>query len=188
MPRKIPRLMNADELWEYSLRTLGRRAHSISELREKLKRRAEEPAAIDDVLSRLKQIGYLNDRKYADMVSTSRLENQGFGKARVLRELRQRRVAPTVAEQSVAATFEGVDEISLIEAFIARKFRNIDLKAYLADPKKLASAYRKLRLAGFSSGNSIRVLKRFANELEHLEELEQSEEATGIDVPGGLPE
>ena len=37
--------------------------------------------------------------------------------------------------------------------------------------KELASAFRKLRGAGFSTGNSIRALKRYAAEAERLEEL-----------------
>jgi hypothetical protein len=40
----------------------------------------------------------------------------------------------------------------------------------------LASAHRKLRLAGFSSGNAIRVLKRHAAEAEKLEGMEESGE------------
>ena len=40
----------------------------------------------------------------------------------------------------------------------------------------LASVYRKLRGAGFSSGNSIRVLKRYRAEAERLEEMEDSSE------------
>jgi hypothetical protein len=43
----------------------------------------------------------------------------------------------------------------------------------LAEEKHLASAYRKLRLGGFSSGNSIRVLKRYAAEADRLEGLEE---------------
>jgi hypothetical protein len=46
----------------------------------------------------------------------------------------------------------------------------------LGEEKHLASAYRKLRLAGFSSGNSIRVLKCHAAEAEKLEEMAEEEE------------
>jgi len=43
----------------------------------------------------------------------------------------------------------------------------------LKDQKELASAFRKLRGAGFSTGNSIRVLKKFAAEAEQLEGIEE---------------
>jgi regulatory protein len=184
LPRR-KRQLGADQLFEYAVRALGSRAHSIGELREKLVRNAGDPADVDRVLSRHKQNGYLNDRKFADMVATTRLENQGFGRARVLQELRKRRVAPTVAEQAVTSAFEGKDELALIEAFLRRKFRNVDLGAHLQDEKRLASAYRKLRIAGFSSSNTIRVLKRFAAEAGRLEDLEGSEESGAADPSRG---
>src|SRR5258708_24220576 len=46
--------------------------------------------------SRLKQAGVLNDRRFADSFVNWRRENQGFGKARVMRDLMARRVAPAV--------------------------------------------------------------------------------------------
>ena len=100
-------------------------------------------------------------------------ENQGLGKIRVLRELRQRRIAPQLAERAVTEAYRGTDEVRLIEDFLRRKFRTTPLTEYLAEPRHLASAYRKLRLAGFSSAASLRVLKRFASEPELLDSLEE---------------
>ncbi len=155
---------------EYALRLLGGRACSTGELRQKLRRKAENPDDIEGVVARLKELGYLNDKRFADAYATARLENQGFGKMRVLRDLRQRRVAPGVAEQAVQHVFEDTDEIKLIEEFLRRKFPRDDLARTLADEKKLAAAYRRLRYAGFGAGNSIRVLKRYAAKAEELEE------------------
>jgi regulatory protein len=87
-----------------------------------------------------------------------------------LRDLRQRRVAPALAEQAVKRAFRETDEIELIEAYLRRKLRGKDLGSWLADDKNLASAYRRLRYAGFSGGNSIRVLKRYAERAGELEE------------------
>ncbi len=164
--------LDLDGLTAYAARVLSGRAQTISELREKLKRRAARPDEVNDVLARLKQLGLLNDKRFADSYANWRRENQGFGKARVLRDLLKRRVAPAVARQAAESAYEQADETALIENFLARKYRGRDLGAMLGDQKQLASAYRKLRLAGFSAGNSIRVLKRYAAEAERLEELE----------------
>ena len=68
----------------------------------------------------------------------------------------------------------------MIESFLARKYRGKDLGALLSEEKHLASAFRRLRAAGFSTGNSIRVLKRFAAEADRLEEeAERPEEFNG---------
>ena len=83
-----------------------------------------------------------------------------------------RRVAPAVAKQAAEAAFEGADEVAMIEAFLKRKYRGKDLGALLKEEKHLASAYRKLRTAGFSTGNSIKVLKLHAAQAELLEDLD----------------
>ena len=54
--------------------------------------------------------------------------------------------------------------------FIARKFRSYNMIEYLAEPKHLASAYRKLRYAGFSSSVVVKVLKRYSERAEEIEE------------------
>jgi regulatory protein len=172
MAQRRPRKLDAEALWQYALRAIGGRAHSISELRDKLRQRAENEPDVESVLGRLKRYGYLDDRRLAESYAASRLENEGLGRLRVLRDLRRKRVAPAVAEQAVRSTYSQADEVALIEAYLERKYRKIPLKAYLAEPRHLASAYRRLRLAGFGSANAIRVLKRYAAEAEMLEEEE----------------
>lgn len=174
MPR-APKLLSAEKLFDYALRSLSGRAHSLGELREKLRRRAEKPDDIDVVLLRLKDAGYLNDRRFAEGFAESRLKNEGFGRMRVLRDLRQRRVAPKLAEQVVEAAFQETDETALVEAYLERRYRGKVLPEFLKDEKNLASVYRRLRYAGFSSGTAIRVLKKFARAAEELEGLEETE-------------
>ena len=181
MAVRKPKLLDRDGLYEYALRTLGGRAYSLGELREKLRRRAAAVEDIDGVLARLKDAGYLNDRRFADNYAAARLENQGFGKGRVLRDLRQHRVAPALAEQAVQRAFQDTDEVTLIESFLARKYRGKNLGTFLAEEKNLAAAYRRLRYAGFGAGASIRVLKRYASRAEELEGLEESGAPEGSD-------
>src|SRR5690242_972354 len=99
-----PKRLDVDSLLSYALRVLGARAHSSGELRQKLARRAEHSSDIDAVLNKLKESGYLDDRRYAESYASARLENEGHGRARVLRDLRQRRVAPALAEKTVERT------------------------------------------------------------------------------------
>ena len=169
MAGRKPKLLEQAQLLDFALRLLSGRAHSLGEIREKLRRRCAQPEDVDSVLLKLKEAGYLNDRQFAESFAASRLENQGLGKSRVLRDLRQRRVAPKLAEQVVEKTFQDTDEVRLIEDFLARKYRGKPLGSLLSEEKHLASAYRRLRYAGFSSGNSIRVLRRYAKEAETLD-------------------
>ena len=70
--RKI-RLLDAEALWGYALKVLGGRAYSSGELREKLRRRAARSGDVDDILARLKDHGYLDDRRFAEGFAASRL-------------------------------------------------------------------------------------------------------------------
>jgi regulatory protein len=176
--RRVPKKLGPEELFQYALKALGARGMATGELRVRLSRRAAEAGDVDQVLRRLKECGLLDDRRFAESFAASRLENEGLGSQRVLRDLRQRRVAPALAEKVVRDTYQPTDEIALIEDYLARKFRKVNLAEQLQDPARLAAAWRKLRYAGFSAGNSIRVLKRYserAGELDQLDEPEPSD-------------
>ncbi len=175
MAKRQPQPLDREKLLNVALRALGGRAHSAGELRDKLRRRAQNDQDVDAVLAKLKESGYLNDQRFAENYASARLQNQGLGKMRVLRDLRQRRVAPKLAEQVTDKTYEQTDEANLIEDFLRRKFRGKDLRAYLSEEKNLAGAFRRLRYAGFSAGQSIRVLKRFASQPDVLDALEGEE-------------
>ena len=157
-----------EELFQYALRLLGGRALSAGEVRSKLSRRAERLDDIEPVIAKLREYNYIDDDRFAESYAVARSDS--FGKARVMRDLRQRRVAPGVAEKAVDAAFADVQEERVVHEWLRRKYRNIDLSEYLKEDKHLASAYRKLRYAGFSSGASIRALKGFAVRAEELEE------------------
>ncbi len=172
---KKPKPLDLNGLMNYAAQALSARAQSLNEMRTRLKRRAAKQEDVAEVLSRLKQAGLMDDRRFADSFANWRRENQGLGKARVVRDLMVRRVAPAVAKKAVDQAYAEVDETGLIESFLGRKFRGKNLGELLREPKQLASAYRKLRLAGFSSGNSIGVLKRYAAEAERLAEMVDDE-------------
>lgn len=176
MKERRARPLDAAALWEYALRALGGRAHSIGELREKLRRRAERIEDVDDVLARLKQSGYLDDQRYAENFAASRLSGEKFGRTRVVRDLRQRRVAPALAESSVEKVYREVDEVSLIEEWVRRKYRTAEREQLFATQNDFAAAYRRLARAGFRSGNILTVLKRFAKNPELLDGFEPPEE------------
>ena len=175
MTSRKPKLFQETQLLNYAVRTLGGHAQSTGELREKLRRRAQRAEDVDTVLAKLKELGYLDDRRFAESYAASRLENQGLGKMRVLRDLRQRRVAPQLAEQVTEKAYQETNEPDLIEEFLKRKYRGKKLGEFLGEEKNLAAAYRRLRYAGFSAGASIRVLKRYAKQAEELEALETEE-------------
>lgn len=168
---KIRRL-DSEALWTYALKVLGGRAYSSGELRSKLLRRAERESDVEGIMGRLKDYGYLNDQRFAEGFAQARLSNEKFGKTRVIQDLRQRRVAPALAEKTVQKVYQDVDEPALIEDWIRRKYRTAPPEGLFQEDKDLASAYRRLLRAGFRTGEIIRVLKRFAKNPDLLDTLE----------------
>jgi regulatory protein len=176
--RKV-RLLASEALWAYALKVLGGRAYSIGELREKLRRRAERAGDVDDILARLKDHGYLDDRRFAEGFAAARLSNKRFGPTRVLQDLRQHRVASSLAERTVKKVYEEVDQEALIEEWVRRKYRLAQREGLFQEDKDLAAAYRRLLRAGFRAGEIVRVLKRFAKNPDLLDSFEPPEEDLG---------
>ncbi len=170
--RNQPKKLDAPELKQYALRLLAGRALSVGELRNKLAVRALEPSTIDPIVEYLRELKFLDDTRFAQHYTRLRLEGDGHGQARVLRDLRQRKVDTPLAQQTVTAAFATVDEVTMIVQYLARKFKNTDLTAYLREEKHLASAYRKLRRAGYGSSNVIRVLRRYSARADEIGESE----------------
>lgn len=167
--------LNEDGLWSYALRALAQRAHSVHELKQKLAARAGSPAALNATLAKLREYGFTDDGKFSEALASARLQNQGFGRLRVLRELRLKRVSSTLAERAVEKTFSGVDEQGLIHQFLARKYRGKDLAEFLKEEKNLAGAYRRLRTAGFNGSLVLSVLKQYSAKAGEWGEIEGEE-------------
>lgn len=171
------------ELFEYAVGSLSRRAQSTAEVRAKLQARASETAAVDEVIGRLKEYGYLDEKRFAENFATSRLENDRLGRIRAMHDLRARRVAPPVAEAAVERAYAETDEMNLVERFIRAKYKNSPRDRLFQTDRELASAYRRLLRAGFRSGTVLRVLKRFAKNPDLLDSIEEPDPEAG---PGAM--
>ena len=177
MKTRKPKLLDAAGLFSYAVKALSVRALTQGELNTKLKARAERAADVDGVVFRLKQYGYIDDRRFAETFSRLRRDNDGFGKLRVLRDLRSRRVAPALAEQAVAQAYREADESELIAKFLERKLRRASGPPPAIDnPRKLASLYRMLLRAGFASGKILEALRKLPAQPEWVDGLESAAE------------
>jgi regulatory protein len=164
--------LNQEALRNYALRALSQRGLSVSELRRKLQLKAETQSDVDVIVESLRSYGYVDDQRLSEGIAGARAESGTTGAQRVVRDLLKKRVPPAVAREAVSQAFKNVDEQALIRDYLERKMRGKNLSEYLKEPKNLASLYRKLRVAGFSTPASIRVLKSFSSRADELEELE----------------
>jgi regulatory protein len=125
-----------------------RRAHSIHEMRDYLTRRAEDKELISPVIARLRELQYLDDARYAIDYARQHARTRRQGRFRIARELRGRGVPDRYIESALEAVFAETDEATLVRARLKRRLAN--LRGPL-DQRKIASLYRSLLAAGFSS-------------------------------------
>ena len=86
---------------QIALDLLGRREHSILELRHKLQRRGFAGDQVEVVLEELVAEGLLDEARYAEVYTHSRVD-KGYGPLRIHRELRERGVAESIISTSLA--------------------------------------------------------------------------------------
>jgi regulatory protein len=125
-----------------------RRAHSIHEMRKYLERRADDKELISPVIARLRELNYLDDARYALDYARTHAKLRRQGRFRISRELRGRGVPDRHIEAALDAVFAETDEASLVRGRLKRRLAHI--RGPL-DQRKIASIYRSLLSAGFSS-------------------------------------
>ena len=170
-----PRTIHTEPaLYEAAVKILMRRAHSVSEMKKALIRRTADEDLIQKVIARLKQNGLIDDARYAKQFARQRTEIRRQGRYRVARELRARGVPDQHIEAAVAEASANSDEAAMVRQRIERKLR---LFRGEIDEKKIASLYRTLLRAGFSSHTIRRELRRATS--EDLPEIEPADETSG---------
>jgi regulatory protein len=164
--RSTPRRFHTEEqLYASAVRALSRRSHSVHEMRIYLERRAQDKDIVPGVMKRLKDHGYLDDARYAKQFARARAQNRRQGGYRITRDLRARGIPDRHIEGAVEAAFAETDETTLARQRIERKLRSI--RGPL-DQKKLASLYRNLLRAGFSSDIIRRELRAASKQAAEL--------------------
>jgi regulatory protein len=157
-----PRTIDSEPaLYDAAIKILMRRAHSVSEMKKALIRRTADEDLIQKVIARLKQNGLIDDARYAKQFARQRTEIRHQGKYRVARELRARGVPDHHIETAVEEAAATSDEAAMVRQRIERKLR---LSRGEVDDRKIASLYRTLLRAGFSSETIRRELKRVTSD------------------------
>jgi regulatory protein len=121
----VPRRSSRGSAYEAAVRLLARRAHSQAELRRKLGRRGYDEGEVDEVLTRLTQAGYLDDRAFAE--GHVRRRSSSRGPMALSAELAARGVDRRVS----SAALTGFDRAAQVEAAtrLAARFRGHAIQA-----------------------------------------------------------
>ena len=155
-------------LLDYAAKSLGSRMKSERDLRRLMTQRAspgeDGTRAIDAVVLKLKELGYLSDERFAADYTRLRQENEKFGRRRVQQSLMQKGVAAGTVNEAVGQAYDEVDEIALARSYAERKrMRKPE------GEKEVARAMRRLIAAGFSTRAVWAVLRSWGAPVEEVD-------------------
>jgi regulatory protein len=86
--REIKPAKNPEDVLNYGLWHLGRRDHSIHELREKLGRKTDNPDWIELTINKLVDMKYLDDERFVENFLKYCNETKHYGPMRIKQELK----------------------------------------------------------------------------------------------------
>lgn len=86
--------------WDTTLRLLGRRDHSMTELQQKLKQRKFSSEEIREALERCQELSLQSDERFVESFTRTRIR-QGYGPVKIIQELIARGVNREVIHRSL---------------------------------------------------------------------------------------
>ncbi|MGH9971225.1 MAG: regulatory protein RecX [Pyrinomonadaceae bacterium] len=110
--------------FERAIKLLAAKSRSVAELRQLLTQgRGTNNAAVEDVLARLREYGYLNDERFAFGYASLKVLQRPLGRHRLKRDLMMKKVDKAVVDEALDLVFAEVSEEELIDRAIEKRTR-----------------------------------------------------------------
>lgn len=130
-----------------AVKLLAAKPRSVEELRGRLLEKPwTDETIVESVLGKLKDYGYLDDRKYADDFALSKLRQKPQGKRRLKQILSRKKLSSEDMNMGIELAFEKLPESELIDAAIDKRVRLKGVPATRDETKKF---YDHLLRLGF---------------------------------------
>jgi len=155
---------------------LARRPYSLAEMRQALEKKYPQSGKVLEAIARLRELGYLDDRKFAEQYAYSLVHNRAFGPHRLRRELKAKLVNYQEIEPVVERVYQETPAHTLLEQALAKKLRTLRLPLTHARFHSLCQGLMRL---GFDAGDIIKAV-RARPELDPV-----AEEVAPLDLEGG---
>jgi len=161
---------------------LSRRPYSIAELRRALENKCPKNDQVDAAIARLRELGFLDDRKFAEQYAYSLAQNRAFGPHRLRRELKAKLVNYQEIESAVERVYQETPAQTLLEKALDKKVRSIRLPLTRA---KFHSLCQGLMRLGFNAGDIIKAVRArpelapVADDFEPIDLENSGEESDG---------
>jgi len=135
---------------------LARRPYSVAEMRRALAKKYPDSSQVPKAIARLRELHYLDDKKFAEHYASSLARNRAYGRYRIRRELKAKLVDYRQIEPALQQAFGETSERELLEQALAKKLRTLRLP--LTRPR-FHSLCQSLLRRGFNSGDIIKAVR-----------------------------
>lgn len=141
-----------------ALRFLTMRSYSVAKLRQRLQSKGCDEAEIEQALDRCKELGYLNDERYAQDVATTLMQSGNAVGSRLLYELKKKGIDPQLAAQVSERCRDEYDEAELLMQIVQRRYAQVDFGDLEQRQKRRIVNY--LHRRGFALATILHYLKQ----------------------------
>ena len=146
-----------DTAKDTAFRFLSYRSRSVLEVKRKLQEKEFSPHTITATLSRLMELGYLNDLEYAVTVARSSVENKQWGPIRIHDALVKKGIAKDIIDHTLTEFTKEYDVTRVARLAFDSKF---SLKPdQLAEEKTRRKVIGYLKRKGFNWNTILAVIK-----------------------------
>jgi regulatory protein len=137
-----------EKTMQRALKLLAAKPRSVAELREHLlEKQWTDEAAVDAVVAKLREYGYLNDERFAFSFASYRVRQKPVGRGRLRRDLQLKKVDKETADEALKLVFEETPEEELIDRTIEKRTR---LRGRPQTRAEIKSLFDHLLRRGFS--------------------------------------
>lgn len=127
-----------ERVFQRAGKLLAAKPRSVEELRERLlEGRGATKTAVEAVIERLCEYGYLDDAKFAHSFASLRVQQRPIGRQRLQRDLWLKKVDKKTADEALDRVFEATPEAEMIDRAIEKRIRLRGRPKTRADAKKL---------------------------------------------------
>jgi regulatory protein len=127
-----------EHVFQRAGKLLAAKPRSVAELREcLLEGRGATRAAVEAVIERLREYGYLDDAKFAHSFASLRVQQRPIGRQRLERDLWMKKIDKQTVDAALDQVFEATPESEMIDRAIEKRVRLRGKPKTRAEAKKL---------------------------------------------------
>ncbi len=153
--RALKQIDDPQRLFNYACYWLNRYPCSVLKLRERLLKKCSSGEIIDQVIFRLKELNYLNDKRLASNIISAYLK-KGYGKNRINLKLYEKKIFDREILKTAWEEFSSEDKNEKILEVIEKRLSRYDIKE--AKGKKALIVYLLQR--GFEYDDVMEALRK----------------------------